>query len=183
MRRLLASVLACLLGFHPAAIEAGRSGAAGHAAGQSPSAPPKTSPAQDSAPADSLVMSFDRIKRDLRILPPSTAATPLKLEYYVEVQALLPPIPIFKPGELTTGLVPFGAPTHADMMAHVTPLAFRSPAIPVSAIMMMGVQMLVQWEANRAREERLAKKRQDEIDAERERQRRLKESIVIAPPK
>ena len=48
-------------------------------------------------------MSFARIKRELRTLPPSTAQTPLKLEYYVEVQGLAPPIPIFMPGELTTG--------------------------------------------------------------------------------
>ena len=128
-------------------------------------------------------MSFDRIKRELRILPPSTAKSAIKLEYYVEVQGLMPPLPLFRPGELTTGPVPYGAPTHRDMMDHVTPLAFKSPAIPVSAIAIMGIQMLLQWEINRAREERLAKKRQAEIDEERERQRRLKESLVVGPPK
>ena len=47
----------------------------------------------------------------------------------------------------------------------------------------MGIVKLLQWEAQRAREERLEKQRQAEIDAERERQRRLKESTVVGPPK
>jgi hypothetical protein len=128
-------------------------------------------------------MSFDRIKRELRILPPSTAPTALKVEYYVEVQGLMPALPLFRPGELTTGPVPLGAPTHWDMMDHVTPLAFKSPTIPVSAIAIMGIQMLLKWEVARAREERLAKKRQAELDDERERQRRLKDSLVVSPPK
>ncbi|MCU0255241.1 MAG: hypothetical protein MUF60_00710 [Vicinamibacterales bacterium] len=117
------------------------------------------------------------------MLPPSTAKTPLKLEYYVEVQGLMPPLPLFRPGELTTGPVPFGAPTHRDMMDHVTPEAFKSGTVPISSLAIMGIVKLLQWEAQRAREERLAKKRQAEIDEERERQRRLKESLVAKPPK
>jgi hypothetical protein len=42
---------------------------------------------------------------------------------------------------------------------------------------------LLEWEAQRAREERLEKQRQEAIEAERERQRRLKESILLFPPK
>ena len=128
-------------------------------------------------------MSFERIKRELRILPPSTAKAPLKLEYYVEVQGLAPPIPIFRPGELTTGPVPYGAPTHWDMMAHVTPEAFKAGTVPVSSLALMGLAKLIQWEAQRAREERREKERQAAIEAERERQKRLKESIVLSPPK
>jgi len=179
MRRLLACALACLVGLQPAIVRARQDVAAGTPAGAQAPRPP----AQAINSVDALGMSFERIKRELRMLPPSTVKTPLKLEYYVEVQGLLPPIPIFKPGELTTGPVPYGAPTHSDMLDHVTPLAFKSPAIPVSGILMMGVQMLVQWEANRAREERLLKERQAANDRERERQRRLKESLVVSPPK
>jgi len=163
---MLASLLACLVGFQPAAVQAQ----------QGPASPPPPS-------VEALGMSFERIKRGLRVLPPSTAKTPLKLEYYVEVQGLMPPIPLFKPGELTTGPVPFGAPTHRDMMDHVTPEAFKSGTVPVSSLAIMGIVKLLQWEAQRAREERLAKKRQAEIDEERERQRRLKDSLVVGPPK
>lgn len=166
MRPLLASLLACLVGFQPAAVRAQ----------QGDAAPPPPS-------VEALGMSFERIKRGLRVLPPSTAKTPLKLEYYVEVQGLMPPLPLFKPGELTTGPVPFGAPTHRDMMDHVTPEAFKSGTVPVSSLAIMGIVKLLQWEAQRAREERLAKKRQAEIDEERERQRRLKDSLVAKPPK
>lgn len=161
MRRVLACVVACLVGLQPAAVCAQQ-------------APPSI---------DSLGMSFARIKRELRTLPPSTAQTPLKLEYYVEVQGIAPPIPIFRPGELTTGPVPFGAPTHADMMDHVTPIYFKSPTIPISGIVIMGLAKLIEWEAARAREDRREKDRMAAIEVERERQRRLKESILISPPK
>jgi hypothetical protein len=167
MRRVLACVLAYLVGLQPAAVGAQQGSAPAHAV---PS-------------VESLGLSFDRIKRELRILPPSTAPTALKVEYYVEVQGLMPALPLFRPGELTTGPVPLGAPTHWDMMDHVTPQAFKSPTIPVSAIAIMGIQMLLKWEVARAREERLAKKRQAELDDERERQRRLKDSLVVSPPK
>jgi len=177
-------MLACLVGLQPAVLLARRDAAAGiSGAAQARRPPAQAAPAQAPTSVEALGVSFERIKRELRMLPPSTVKTPLKLEYYVEVQGLLPPIPIFRPGELTTGPVPYGAPTHADMLDHVTPLAFKSPAIPVSGILMMGVQMLVQWEANRAREERLLKERQAANDRERERQRRLKESLVTSPPK
>lgn len=165
MRGPLACALAVLIGLQPAAVRA-----------QQSAAPPPPS-------VEALGMSFERIKRELRVLPPSTAKSPLKVEYYVEVQGLMPQLPLFRPGELTTGPVPFGAPTHQDMMDHVTPLAFKSGTVPVSSLAIMGIVKLLQWEAQRAREERLAKKRQAEIDEERERQRRLKESIVAGPPK
>ena len=37
------------------------------------------------------------------------------------------------------------------MMAHVTPIEFKSPRIPVSGIVIMGLAKLIQWEAARAR--------------------------------
>jgi hypothetical protein len=178
MRRVLACVLACLVGLQPAAVWAQQDPAPGTAATRAEPPPAQVASAQSVPSVESLGMSFERIKRGLRILPPSTAKTPLKLEYYVEVQGIAPPIPIFRPGELATGPIPYGAPTHADMMAHVTPIEFSSPRIPVSSIVIMGLAKLVQWEAQRAREERFEKERQAAIEAERERQRRLKESIL-----
>jgi hypothetical protein len=181
MRRLLACVLAGLVGLQPAAVWAQRSAAQGPAASQAGPADPQT--ARAGSAADLFGVSFERIKRELRILPPSTAKTPLKLEYYVEVQGLAPRIPIFKPGELATGPAPYGAPTHSDVLRLFTPEEFRSPRVPVSAIVIMGLAKLVQWEAQRAREERIEKQRQADIEAERERQKRLKNSVVLSPPK
>jgi hypothetical protein len=183
MRRVLACVLGCLVGFQPAAVLAQQGSAPGTAAAQTPPPADQGARAQAVPSVEALGMSFARIKRELRILPPSTSRTPLKLEYYVEVQGIAPPIPIFRPGELTTGPVPYGAPTHSDMMDHVTPLAFKSGAVPVSSLAILGIVKLLEWEAQRAREERLEKQRQEAIETERERQRRLKESILLSPPK
>ena len=180
---MLACLLGCLVGLQPAPAPAHQGSAPATSAAQTQPPPARADSGRTVPSIDSLGLSFARIKRELRILPPSTAKTPLKLEYYVEVQGLMPPLPIFRPGELTTGPVAYGAPTHWDMMAHVTPEAFKSGTVPVSSLALMGIAKLIQWEAQRAREERLAKKRQAEIDEERERQRRLKESLVVGPPK
>jgi hypothetical protein len=179
MRRVLACLLACLVGLQPAAVAgAQQSSAPGTAAIQAQPAPAQAVPS-----VESLGMSFDRIKRELRILPPSTVKSPLKLEYYVEVQGLMPALPLFKPGELMTGPLPFGAPTHRDMMDHVTPLAFKSGTVPVGGLAIMGIVKLIQWEAQRARDERRENERKAAIEAERERQLRLKDSLVVSPPR
>ena len=183
MRRVLACMLGCLVGVQPTAVRAQQGAAPGTAAAQPPAQADQGARAQAVPSVESLGMSFARIKRELRILPPSTSRPPLKLEYYVEVRGVAPPIPIFRPGELTTGPVPWGAPTHSDMMDHVTPLAFKSPSVPISSLAILGIVKLLEWEAQRAREERLEKQRQEDIEAERERQRRLKESILLSPPK
>jgi hypothetical protein len=183
MRPQLACVLACLVALQSAVVRAQQGSTPGAAPTQSQAPPAWTDSAQAVPAVDSLGLSFSRIKRELRILPPSTAKTVLKLEYYVEVQGLAPPIPLFRPGELATGPIPYGAPTHWDMMDHVTPQAFKTGTVPVSSLAIMGIAKLIQWEAQRAREERREKARQAAIEAERDRQKRLKESILISPPK
>ena len=180
---MLACLLGCLVGLQPAPARAHQGSAPATFATQTQPPPVQADSGRAVPSIDSLGLSFARIKRELRILPPSTAKTPLKLEYYVEVQGLMPPLPIFRPGELTTGPVPYGAPTHWDMMAHVTPEAFKSGTVPVSGLAIMGIAKLIQWEAQRAREERLAEQRKAEMEAERERQKRLKESLLLSPPK
>jgi hypothetical protein len=182
MRRVLACVLACLVGLQPAIVWA-QQGAAGSSSVSQPKSPPD--PAQNQPPPsfDSLGVSFERIKRGLRLTPASTAKTPLRLEFYVEVQGTAPSILLFQPGELATGPVPYGAPTHSDILDLFTPIEFKSPTVPISSIAIMGLAKLIQWETNRARERRAEEARQKRIDAERLRQQRLKESIVVSPPK
>ena len=172
-----------LVGLQPAAAWARQGAPAGTAAVRTESPAAQAAPAQPAPSVESLGMSFERIKRGLRIQQPSAAKTPLKVEYYVEVQGIAPPIPIFRPGELASGPVSYGAPTHADMMRHVTPIEFSSPRVPVSGIVIMGLAKLLQWEAQRARDERREKERLAAIEVERERQKRLKESLVVSPPK
>jgi len=183
MRRALACVLVCLVGFQPAVVWAEQGAAASAPVSQHKPPPPGSSQGQPPPDFDALGVSFDRIKRELRLSPPSTVTTPLKLEFYVEVQGTAPPILLFQPGELATGPVPYGAPTHSDVLELFTPIEFRSPSVPLSTIAIMGIQRLLAWESNRAREKRVEDARQKRIEAERVRQQRLKESLVVSPPK
>lgn len=183
MRRVLACVLACVLGLQPVAVSA-QQAAAG--AARSEAQPPRATPKKAEPPPpdiDALGVSFDRIRREMRQLPPSTVKSLLKLEYYVEVRGVAPPILLFKPGELTTGPVPYGAPTHSDILALFTPIEFRAPAAPISSLAIIGIQKLIAWEAHRVRQQRAEEARQKAIEAERRRQQRLKESLVVSPPK
>jgi hypothetical protein len=172
MRRLLAAVLALLVGADQSVLWAQQ------AQPHSPPPQPRVTAVPEQPSLEALGLSFDRVKRELRILPPSTAKTPLKLEYYVEVVGDAPEFQLFMPGEMVTGPAPWGAPTHSDILDLLTPKVFRAPVIPVSSLAIMGIQKLV--EAKRRKQE---EERQRQVDAERERQERIKLSIVVQPPK
>ena len=78
--------------------------------------------------AEELPVSLERIKRKLAQVPPSQEFH-LRLAYYLEVYGRAPQLDIFEKFDLHNGPVPYGAPTHSDMVRHVTPQEFRSPAI------------------------------------------------------
>lgn len=179
MRRALAGLLALLVGLQPTMLRAQQGSAADASATPAPQRQTPPPPIN----VDAMGISFERIRRGLREKPPSTAKSPLKLEFYVEVVAEAPPILLFQPGELATGPAPFGAPTHRDVLDLLTPIEFKSPSVPVSSIAIMGIQKLIEYESRRARERKAEEARQKRIEAERERQRKLKESIVVQPPK
>jgi hypothetical protein len=177
MRRALAGMLAVLVVVEPAVLGAQQ--------GTAPSFAPAPQTARPVVVADVDLLGIDlaRIRRELAWLEPSDRPSHLKLEYFVEVVAEAPPILLFKPGDLTTGPAPMGAPTHSDIVNHLTPEAFKGPVMPIGAIAIMGIQKLVQWEARKAKERREELERLQKNEAERERQRRIKESIVVTPPK
>jgi hypothetical protein len=177
MRCVLAGVLATLVAVEPAVLGA-QQGTAARDGSTSQSAAPALR-----ADVDKLGVDLSRIKRELAWQRPSGAPSPLKLEYFVEVVAEAPPILLFQPGELTTGPSPMGAPTHADIVNLLTPEAFKAPAMPLSTIAIIGIQKLVQWEARKAKERRQEFERLQKLEEERERQRRIKESVVVTPPK
>jgi hypothetical protein len=144
--------------------------------------------AQQSTPlptVESLGVSFDRIKRKLDQKPATPDKTGLKLEFYVEVIAEAPPFQLFSPGESSFGPVPGVAPSHTDMMRHITPLAFAAPAATlVSFGAQRGSPKLVGqefWESQSRMAQEVARRKK--VEAERERQRTLKESVVVSPPK
>ena len=165
MQRALAALLAILIGARPAVLGA-----------QQPTPLPTV---------ESLGVSFDRIKRQLAQKAASPDKTGLKIEFYVEVIAEAPPFQLFLPGESSFGQVPGAAPSHGDMMRHITPLAFSAPAATlVSVGASRGSPTLLGqdfWETQTRMAREVARRKK--IDAERERQRQIKASIVVTPPK
>lgn len=121
MKRLLAALLGCAVAAAPAAAQT---------APAAPAAPAATerAPAID---ASALGISLSRISRRLAAESQarSEGASPLKLEYFVDVYGNAPQLRFFTGQDLVFGGVPGSAPTHRDMMMHVTPQAFRSPRV------------------------------------------------------
>ena len=89
-------------------------------------------------------LNLDRIQRGLRQSAIREERQGLNLRYVVEVYGQAPPIVIFGPEDnLVHGPVPYGAPTHRDMIEHVTPKEYRAPAADFSA--------LVRWLAEKGK--------------------------------
>jgi hypothetical protein len=68
----------------------------------------------------------------------------VNLRYLIDVFGQAPPIELFTPEDnLLNGPVPYGAPTHKEMIYMVTPEEFRSPAMDFSS--------LFRWLSNKSR--------------------------------
>jgi hypothetical protein len=185
MRRALAALLATLIGSSPAVLGAQQGSAAAQAGPAGTPRQAKVPPPPPPPSVESLGVSFDRIRRQLDQKPATKSQTPLKLEYYVEVIGEAPPFLLFAPDEPSFGPVPGAAPSHADMMRHITPLAFSAPAATlVSFGAKRGSPKLAGydfWQTQTQMAQELARRKRAE--AERERLRKLKESVVVSPPK
>src|SRR5687768_7085710 len=60
----------------------------------------------------------------------------LNLRYQIEVFGRAPEIRLFTAQDnLRYGPVPYGAPTHSEILNHITPQEFRSPVMDFSALM------------------------------------------------
>ena len=113
MRRFLTAVLVSAVAVVPAVAQTGA---------------PAAAPAID---AQALGISLSRISRRLAAesAARSEGVSPLKLEFHVDVYGNAPQLRFFTGQDLVYGAVPGSAPTHRDMMMHVTPQAFRSPRV------------------------------------------------------
>ena len=116
MRRFLAAVLV---------------GAVATASVAAQTAPAPVTPAAPAIDAHALGISLSRISRRLAAesAARSEGTSPLKLEFHVDVYGNAPQLRFFTGQDLVYGAVPGSAPTHRDMMMHVTPQAFRSPRV------------------------------------------------------
>lgn len=117
-----------------------------------PVRPEDAAPAIDAA---ALGVSLSRISR--RLTAESKArtegASPLKLEFFVDVYGTAPELRFFTGQDLVYGAVPGSAPTHRDMLRHVTPQAFRSPRVDflgmVAGAALYGARKTQDWNYER----------------------------------
>jgi hypothetical protein len=95
-----------------------------------------------------LGVSVDRIGRQLRRQATvREERNGLNLEYFVDVYGQAPRIEIFpKKDNLLSGPVPYGGPTHRDILQVVTPQEFRSPPADFSN--------LLRWFSDRAKDKK-----------------------------
>jgi hypothetical protein len=103
-------------------------------------------PAPAGVDVDRLPIDLDRIQRQVQQASTEREQRDgLNLRYQIEVFGRAPEIRLFAPGEnLTNGPVPYGAPTHQEMIDHVTPREFRSPVMDFNA--------LFKWLAEKAKQ-------------------------------
>ena len=100
--------------------------------------------AQETLDVSRLPLNLNRIQRELRQSAIREERQGLNLRYVVEVYGQAPSIVFFRPdANLVHGPVPYGAPTHRDMIEQVTPKEYRAPAADFGA--------LLRWLADRAR--------------------------------
>ncbi len=164
MRAAVAFCLAVSLALQPVMAAAQQSPLPPDQTRTPPPPPPPPPPGQTLPSVESLGVSFDRIKRELRESAPSTSPTPLRLDFHVEVMALAPPIQLFTPAELAAGPVPGAPPTHWDMVDLWTKPEFKAPAVPISSLAIMGIAKLVRWQAEQARKRKAEEDRQRELE-------------------
>ena len=93
----------------------------------------------DLLPAEEVPVSLARIRRKLAQAPPSHGSL-LRLDVYVEVVGKARAFHIFEGFDLHAGPVPYGAPTHSDMIRHVTPEEFRTPVMSLAPVL-----ALIKW--------------------------------------
>ena len=100
--------------------------------------------AQGTVDVSRLPLNLDRIQRGLRQSAIREERDGLNLRYVIDVYGQAPPLVLFGPEDnLVYGPVPYGAPTHRDMIEHVTPKEYRAPAADFSA--------LLRWLAEKAK--------------------------------
>jgi hypothetical protein len=139
---------------------------------QSPDSTTAPASASEAVDATKLGVSLSRIKRELvQAGSQSERDSPLKLAFTVQVIGQAPKINLLE-GFAVTGPLPYGAPTHREVLDVLTPPMFRAPVVPFSAIAVWAAQKL-QDKSKKARCE-------EEIEAYR---LQLMAGIAVAAPR
>jgi hypothetical protein len=94
--------------------------------------------AQEQQPAvdiNRLPIDVGRIQRELRLSTERNENEGLQLRYFVDVYGQAPPLVLFGPEDnLVDGPVPYGAPTHREMINQNTPIDYRPMAWDLNSL-------------------------------------------------
>ena len=83
-----------------------------------------------------LPISLHRIHRELQQSSSTETREGLRLRYQIDVYGRAPAIEFFtRADNLANGPVPYGAPTHKQMLEMMTPQEFRAPVMDFTAFM------------------------------------------------
>jgi hypothetical protein len=129
--RLRAAVLIALL------LGAAIPPASAQSSATAPSPSPPAGSTQPSVDVSRLPISLQRIHRELQQTIVRQESDGLRLRVEVDVFGQAPPLSVTvftAEDNLLTGPVPFGAPTHRELVDHVTPREFRTPAADLGAL-------------------------------------------------
>ena len=118
--------------------------------------------AQEGQAMDATKMGVDlsRIKRELAQAQAAEEASddPLRLRFRVEVVGTAPRID-FLEGFRVDGPVPYGPPTHAEVLEVLTPKEFRSPVVPIYGLAVLAAQKLFEYSKKKQCEAEIAEYR------------------------
>ena len=91
---------------------------------------------QTSVDVKRLPIDLAKVTRELRQSTATENRTGLNIRYRVDVYGQAPRIELFtKQDNLAYGPAPYGAPTHRDMIEHVTPQEYRAPYADIGNLM------------------------------------------------
>jgi hypothetical protein len=89
-----------------------------------------------SVDVDRLPLNLNRIQRQLKHAADLEQREGLNLRYVIHIYGSAPSLQIFnEDANLANGPVPYGAPTHRELINHVTPQEFRAPVADFSALL------------------------------------------------
>src|SRR5688500_6187678 len=84
-----------------------------------------------------LPISLHRIHRELQQSSSTESREGLRLRYQIDVYGRAPAIEFFTEADnLRNGPVPYGGPTHKEMLYMMTPQEFRAPVMDFTAFML-----------------------------------------------
>ena len=120
--------------------------------------------AQSPPPAESVDVSklgvdLSRIKRELAEPEEDRSSdSPLKIRFTVQVIGMAPKIDLLE-GFSIDGAMPYGSPTHQEVLNVLTPQAYRSPTVDFLGLAVVAAQKLLQYSKKQRCEAEIAEYR------------------------